>query len=468
MQEVYQGQPTQQPASSPYSQVPLEGEPAVSSPPGRKFPTWALILGALVLIGLIVFLIIKIVLPTLSGPKEVNLTWWGLWEDDAIVTPLIQEYEAAHPNVKIQYLKQSPKDYRERLVNALAQGQGPDIFRFHNSWVPMLKSDLDTLPAKVFNTSDFTQTFYPVALSDLSTPSGLVGIPLEYDALTLFINDDIFAKAGKRVPATWDDLRQTALDLTLKDGRGVITQAGVALGETENVDHWPEILGLMMLQNQASLSKPQGVLAEKALEFYTIFTRVDKVWDKTLPTSTKAFAAGKLAMYFGPSWRAFDISQANPGLKFSTTNLPQLPKDRVSDPNVSYATYWVEGVWSKSKNKGAAWDFLKFMSESSTMEKFYKNAAAVRGFGEPYARTDMASLLTSHPVLGSIIKLAPEAKSWYLASDTWDGPTGINSQINQYYKDAINAVNGNGDAQSALETVAAGIAQVLSQFNLSK
>lgn len=453
----------------PVTPVQLVTQPvqiAQAQPPTKGTRKPLLILIILLFLGLVGFGIYKFVVPLITGPKETTVTWWGLWEDKSIVSSLIAEYEATHPGVKIDYQNQSPKDYRERLTSTLAQGKGPDIFRFHNSWVPMFKKDLNSVPADVMNPSDFTQNYYPVIVNDLTTAEGIVGLPLDYDALTLFVNTDIFAQAGKSPPKTWDELRQIAIELTIKDDRAVITQSGVALGRTENVDYWPEILALMILQNGGSLNRPTGLLPQKALEFFTNFSAIDGVWDETLPTSTEAFAAGKLAMYFAPTWRVFEIQQKNPNLKFRSIPLPQVPKDSPSEPNVSYATYWVEGVWNKSPHKEAAWDFLKFMSQKENLEKFYASAASVRGFGEPYPRIDMGDLLKDHEVVGSIITLAPESQSWYLASRTNDGPTGINSQLENYFRDAVNAVNEGSSAEAALETAAAGVNQVLSQYGL--
>jgi hypothetical protein len=96
----------------------------------------------------------------------------------------------------------------------------------------------------------------------------------------------------------------------------------------------------------------------------------------------------------------------------------------------------------------------------------YQNASKTRAFGEPYPRTDMAGLLTGHPIAGSVVAQAPDAQSWYLASRTFDGPTGINTQINKYYEDAINAVNLGERSDKALEIVIAGVSQVLSQYGL--
>lgn len=452
----------------PGSPAPVTPQPPSTPPlPKKGFPKILLIIAGLILVAIIGILGVKFLLSRTKGGGEADLTWWGLWEEESVIAPLIAEYQVSHPKVKITYIKQSPQDYRERLTNALAKGTGPDIFRLHNTWIPMFKEELASVPVSFMSAGEFAQTYYPVATSDLTSGAGLVGIPLMYDGLTLYINEEIFEKNGKTPPSTWDDLRQLAIQLTTKDEQGTITQAGVALGRTENVDHWQEILALMMLQNQVSLSNPTGKLAEDALTFFTLFSSIDGVWDATLPSSTVAFASGKLAMYFGPSWRAFEIKQQNPNLRFKTVPLPQPAKEAGKEADISYATYWVEGVWARSSNKEAAWEFLEFISSQESLEKMYQNASSQRLFGEPYPRVEMASLLTTDPILGSIISLAGNAQSWYLASRTFDGPTGINSQVGKYFEDAVNAVNSGVQVTKALETVASGVSQVLSQYGIS-
>jgi multiple sugar transport system substrate-binding protein len=437
---------------------------AVNSSP-KKFPTFLIIIiSTLLLLGGAFFVYKKFTSNKTS--KEAEIVYWGLWEDSGIIQPLISEYESKYPNVKIKYMMQSRQDYKDRLLTAIKNGNAPDIFRFHNSWVPMFKKDLDYLPPSVMSASEFAQTFYPVALSDLTSETGIVGIPLEYDAISLFINEDIFNAAGKTPPKNWNDLRQVARELTVKDENGTITQAGIALGRVENVDHWQEILALMMLQNGVDLSKPSGKLAENALTFFTLFSKEDGVWDETQPASTTAFAAGKLAMYFGPSWRIFEILKQNPNLKIRAINIPQLPKASSSEAGTSYASYWAEGVWVKSENKTEAWNFLKFLSTKESLQKFYQNASKVRLFGEPYPRVDMANLLTNDPIVGVIVSDAPNAKSWYLYSRTWDGPTGINTLISKYFEDAITAVNKGETVSDVLSTVSSGVSQVLTQYGL--
>ncbi len=460
-----------------YQQPNLNPHPVASAPQpvlsggskkGFPIPKKFLLIGLGVLAFLLlVIIVIKLLAGGDGGSSRDEIVWWGLWEEKEVIEPLIEEYKRINPKANIRYEKQSPQDYRERLINALARGTGPDIFRIHNSWGPMFRGELATVPAGVLSSSEFATSYYPVAVSDLTTNDGIVGIPLMYDGLTLFINEEIFEESGKVPPKTWDEVRVVARELTRKDEEGSITQAGIALGRTENVDHWPEILGLMMLQNGASLSKPQGPLAEGALTFFTIFAGSDGVWDSTLPPSTIYFAGGNLAMYFGPSWRVFEIQQMNPSLRFKAVPLPQLAKEDPNEPDVTYASYWVEAVSERSGNKDIAWDFLKFLSTADSLSKLYQGASLTRGFGAAYPRVDMQPLLVDHPFLGALTSEARDAGSWYLQSRTFDGPTGINSQINKYFEDAVNALNGGTTSPSrALEPVVQGVAQVLSQYGM--
>lgn len=462
---------------NPGVQIPVEATPPPPTPPNipqqesfttkKKTPVALIIVGIVIIVILVVFAALKLT-GGVKNKSTGNVTWWGLWEDTNVVTPLINAYESSHPGVKITYVAQSPQDYKERLSSSLSKGEGPDIFTFHNTWSPMFKADLDALPSSVMTAADYSKNFYPVITSDLSYGNSIVGLPLGYDALTLYINQDIFDKSGKTPPTTWDDFRNVAKALTIKDDRGVISQAGAAMGRTENVDHWQEILALLMIQNGVDLGNPTGKNAEDALTYFTLFSSGDGIWDTTLPTSTQAFAAGKLAMYIAPSWRTFEITQKNPNLKFKTVPIPQLPKDNPAQLDITYATYWAQGVWSKSASKSTAWDFLNYLATTDSLQKLYQNETAVRSFGEAYPRTDMASLLTNHPILGSIITQAPGARSWYLASRTFDGATGINTQVSNYFGDAVNAVvTGKSSAAEALATVAQGVAQVMAQYGIS-
>ena len=421
------------------------------------------------ILGILVFAFLKLSpgsFPLIGGGGDV--VWWGIQHDPSVYSPLIQEFESQNPGITVRYEKQSRVNYRERLTNALASGQGPDIFEIHNSWPPMFTNQLSTLPSSIMGRDEFEASFYPVISSDLSRQDGFIAMPLEYDAITLFINQDIFAEAAKTAPETWDDLRALATELTQKDDRGAIIQSGAALGITENVDYWPDILALMFYQNRANLAQPnqcaQNCLGADAISFYTLFQRLG-VWDRTLPASTLAFANGKLAMFFAPSSVANEILRINPNLKFRTVTLPQLPKNTPSDPDFSYTSYWAQGVWEKSRNKETAWKLLKFLSTQEALERLHANIKTAEFFGKVSPRPNMNLLLREDPVLGSVVRLAPDGGSWYLADKTNDGETGINSQVNALFEEVLTSWPPQGDIK-ALDKMAEELARVLSSFSV--
>lgn len=396
--------------------------------------------------------------------KQEVLTYWGLWEPTAVLDEVIQDYEKENPAIKIDYRLQSHKDYRERLQTAIASGNGPDIFRYHASWVPMLSAELAVLPASVMSASEFKETFYPTAAQMLQIDGKIVGLPTMYEGLGLYYNKDILQTAGVEPPATWAELKKLAMELSVPADRndrrsGEITRGGLAIGNTENVDHFSDILALLILQNGGDPAEPAYTEVRDALVFYSNFVTEDAVWNSSLPSSTVAFAKGDAAMMFAPTWRAHEIKDLNPNLNFGIAPVPQL-----SDETIAWANYWAEGVNDKSANKVEAWKFLKYMTSADVMKKLYSAQSNVRAFGEPYSRADLAQELSTDPYVAGVLKDAPVAEGWYMSSATHDN--GINDQIIEYYKTAVNDLVDGEDEEDVLINLEKGVKQVLRQYGV--
>ncbi len=420
-----------------------------------------LILGVLVFLAALVFGG-KFLIGFVQGTQPVTVTYWGLWENDATVRAVLSDFEAAHPKIKVTYVKQSHRQYRERLQSAIARGEGPDVFRFHNTWVPMLRNELSPAPKTFMTPAEFASTFYPVASADLVGGQLIYGAPIMIDGLGLYYNEDLFAAAGVTPPTTWEDILSIVPLLTVKNEDTIITSA-IALGTTGNIENFSDILALMMMQNGARLTDPTSKEAEEALIFYRKFaTPSDPMytWNETLDNSIYAFASGKVAMILAPSWRAFDIAQINPELRFKIIPVPQLPGN-----TVTWASYWVEGVSAKSKYKEQAWEFIKYMTSREAVTKLYSEASKTRLFGEPYARTDMASAVSDDPLVGAFVSQAKTAKSFPLASRTFDN--GINDKMIKYLEDAVNGMSQGSAPTAVLQTAAAGFRQVLGSYGLT-
>lgn len=445
--------------------------PNIQVPGGDETPTAAgkkpifrmlLIFGVLIAVILLGIFVWGKMSGGTKAAQEVTITYWGLWENDAVTRQFLADFESTHPKIKVQYTAQSPKQYRERLQSAINRGEGPDVFRFHNTWIPMLRNQLALVPPTVMTPSEFSSTFFPVVNNDLVSGTSIFGIPLMIDGLGLYINDGLFATAGVAEPSTWTDVINLIPKLTVKNGTAIVTSA-IALGTTNNVEHFSDILGLMFLQNGATISNPVGKEAEGTLIFYRKFADPSDplyTWSEGLDNSISAFATGRVAMILAPSWRAHDIAQITPKLRFHIVPVPQLQGNAVA-----WASYWVEGVSSRSKNLTAAWEFMKYLTSKEGAEKLYTAAAKVRLFGEPYARVDMANLVMEDPYVGAYEKQAVYARSFPLASRTFDN--GLNDKLIQYATDAVNGMVTGGSPTQVLTTMSSGFRQVLSSYGLN-
>ena len=145
----------QEPPAEVAAQEPVVEEPSPQIPSrptnGNSLPLIQKIFKVgigLVVVLVVLVLLFTVVLPKLSGSSssKVTLTYWGLWEDSKTMQSLIDGFERQNPNITVQYSEQDIKQYRERLLTRIANGNGPDIFRFHNSWYPMYASVLLPLP----------------------------------------------------------------------------------------------------------------------------------------------------------------------------------------------------------------------------------------------------------------------------------------------------------------------------------
>lgn len=454
--------PLQQPPSSKPAPIPAAAVPPQPRKSIFRFLPFVILLCLILGIAGFVYYWFMLRDTTDSGtvvaPEvKTEIIYWGLWEPTTVMKEVFADFETQNPKYKVNYVQQSPEDYRERLQAEIANGNGPDVFRFHASWVPMIFKELSPLPENVMSSSEYAETFYPSAVEQLTVNDTIIGVPLMIDGLALYYNTDIFSIANLTPPSDWDEVKAISQQLTIKSGEQ-ITRGGIALGTTSNVEHFPEIVALLMYQNGADPENPSTPAGIDALKFYLQFDETLGVWDDTLPPATEAFAKGNVAMMIAPSWRVHEIKRMNANLQFDTAPLPQLP----GTERVTWASYWAEGVSAQSKEKDGAWLLVKYLSTADVQKRFYSEASKVRAFGEIYSRKDLSAEILAQPYVGAYIEDAPYAKFWYMNGYTHDN--GVNDRLSKYYEDALNA--GDSSLDSSVTTLKQGIDQVLQEYGL--
>ena len=359
--------------------------------------------------------------------KLTELIWWKTFDDGRALQPVISAFQKSNPGIKITFVQKNVDTYEAELIDALAAGEGPDIFTIHNDWLPRYQDKLTPAPAKVWNIKDYKQAFVDAASFDLVDYASqqIYAVPLSMDVLSLYYNKDLLASAGiARPPATWQDLVAQVPKLTRQDSLGNFLRSAVALGTADNINRAPDILGLMMLQNGTSVYSPdhsktdlgsivQGpdnvsfTPAVRALEFYTQFSNPAKTtytWNSRSLNSIDAFAAGKVAMIFSYSYLAGTLAQKAPFLKYGIAAVPQIEG---ADLRVNFANYWAEGVAKQSEHPTEAWQFLKYISQKNVLSQYYTAVKHVA------SRPDILESQITDPDIGVFAENALSAKSFF-------------------------------------------------------
>lgn len=366
----------------------------------------------------------------LDPDNPVEIAYWGLWEADEVMHPMIEKYEVLHPGVKILYSQQAYKDYDTRvytrLEQALTSGEpAPDVIRIHNSWLPKFQKYLQPLSESVMTKEEYSTEFYPTALDDFTgVGGGIYAIPLHIDGLLVIYNKKILRDNGYLEPAKdWDSFMEMAKAMTKRDKNGKISQSGLAIGTSKNIVHSTDILSYFLLQNRVELMNDtrdqvnlENSRSISAFETYTSFVKEeDATWATYLPSDLTKFQNGELAMMFGTTDRALDILEEAPNIDFGLAQLPRLPNNE----ETYFSTYWADAVTTYSQNPEEAWKFIKFLSEPEQQRRLFQNAEKVRPFGPPYARVSMNAEILENAYTKPIALMAPYMRSWQMGEQAF-------------------------------------------------
>lgn len=380
-----------------------------------------------------------------NRPEPVELEMWGIWDESEFMREYTEAFRALNPNVTINYRKVPLTNYEDDLIEALAEGRGPDIFATQNFWRPKHENKISPLPEKVMTLREYQERFVDVVEGDYIDPEDnqIYGIPLYTDSLALFYNRDAFNDAGFATPPTdWEEFQNYSEELTFIADDGQIAQAGVAMGTATNVNRPQDIVAALMLQSGAQMNDPSDPNrttftrnvnidgqdinpAANALEFYTNFANPrfsTYTWNASLDYSTDAFIEREAAMMLGYSYHVDLIKARNPRLNFEVAPLPQISE--IGKAN--YTNYWGYSVSIQSEAPAVAWQFLKFLTEPENSQNYFLQTK------RPTPRQDLIEVQRDDPEYGVFVDQLLQAKTWVQPD---------NSVVDEVFQNMITEVN---------------------------
>jgi multiple sugar transport system substrate-binding protein len=385
-----------------------------------------------------------------SGSGHVTLTYWNGFTgpDEPAVQALVAQFNRTHPNITIQMSIMPWDAFYEKLLPALAAGNGPNLVAMDTQQLPQYATKNVFLPLTSYyaDQANDTSVLVPGAVAGTKVGGTEYAVPANFAPLMLYWNKTLFAKAGiAGPPANW---AQWESDVVKLSHGGKSPQYGIALAENNTIPMWPILLwgnggGVTNAgATQGMLSSPASVSAVSQWSDLVIKDGIAPP-NITGAEADSLFQAQKAAMEMNGPWATTGYKTA--GVDFGLAPIPAGPTKTVTLADVVAMSL---NAKDSPAQVTAAETFLTWWN-SKNSQIYY---AVHTGFVP--TRTDVtAAELAANPDVAQFESVGDTAQPYNLGTqytnietDTWEpaiekilegAPVastldGANSQINGY------------------------------------
>ena len=168
--------------------------------------------------------------------KSVQISLWTHEDPNRMLIErkYIDEFMAANPGVKVDYVTTPSSKIWEKLTTAFAANQGPDIFNVViTSAVSFIENgrvapvNYKTVGTK--NAAGYEDRYLPGMLDPVLSEGDFYGMPLEITNMCVYLNRKMFRDAGldpdKDYPKTWEEVMAVSEKIAKRDGQ-ILTRRG--------------------------------------------------------------------------------------------------------------------------------------------------------------------------------------------------------------------------------------------------
>jgi ABC-type glycerol-3-phosphate transport system substrate-binding protein len=310
---------------------------------------------------------------------EISITAWTGTDTTAqeLGRELVSEYQALHPNVKIDNIPTGTTEGLPKMLVALPAGEpDPTVAVMYEPYIEIFRGPgyLEPVIPEAVCAADQQEVIdrYVAGSIDPLIVDGTISLlPVQRNAYSLLVNNDKFTEAGLSletdIPTTWDEMAAIQDQLKKTDANGRTTQKGYEFRYTSG-DQWfsSQFIG-MVYQEGGSVVDDQGNVvlntpeALAALENWTNNVVDPSVTNNAPPSPYQDFADELDVMAFGGPNALKFAEILNPDLKGRVTVAP-LPRGSASDVSgMAYGFHYGVNKNATADEKFVAWNFIDFV-----------------------------------------------------------------------------------------------------------
>jgi len=360
----------------------------------------------------------------------------GTEEENNLERQMIQAYEAANPDVKIEIDESITGDWMEALATAASAGNLPDVFMLSDTVTSYANQWLLDLSDLAMADEEFNHL--PLAVQNATKLNGSVyAIPFAQFMMGYYINKDLFNQLNLSAPVY--GLNVEELVTAIRDTTD-LNQPFVGVNSIDQfIDWYPGVVnsnlgwftftdGRYHLDSEEML-QGMRLASELGRNDYTYVGLTDEQQKLfTGENDADAFRAGQMAMFYNGSWMNNDFAQ-NADFQWDFIGIPgersALTLDQVGiaktaeHPEIAYdfakwMSYGKEGYLERLEivvNQGVEINALPVTSDVDLLNRYWE-IVDVPGIREAYENLDNAMIDGNKIVPG------------YIAS-RWEGNTGV-------------------------------------------
>ena len=335
-------------------------------------------------------MVLCLMLPAAAALAEENVTlrfsWWGGDARHAATLAVIEQYEADHPNIRIEPEYGSSDGYNDKLATQLSGGTAPDIIQIDPAFLPSYAlSDagyLVDLKTTAFDFSLSDPAYYSLPMNG-GFDGKQYGVPSGVSGAAILVNNEMAEKFGLdfHTQYTWDDLFAWAAKVHAADENVYLFEANKTMIAATAVTNWSK----QNFSGKTFFDVDTRTVNYTVEELTQVFTFVKRLFDENVVAPISYIAAYEGDnMQNDPKWVSGDkyvaclsytstcetMAAAAPNNTFSAGLFPLTAGSDIAGWNSNCPQ--VFSINAKSAHIDAAVDFLNY---------FYNNEKAMETLG---------------------------------------------------------------------------------------
>ncbi len=313
--------------------------------------------------------------PAQPKVEPTTITVWDYYGESSPITPIVDAFEAAHPDIKVQVESLDWDSTLEKLNVVMTGGTPPDIVTLDMTWLPTFAplgafADLNQFAHGQLNGVPLEKAFSPGALKAMQYNDQVLAMLYDFDVYALYYRADIFEELGLDVPTTWDEL--TAVGKKLGDaGKGQYA----VMPDTFHAAQFIYENGGSILNadnTAATFNQPAGV---EAVSYYANLPKegAGYVWSFEEGWEiTPGLKDGRIAMFSDGPYYMGILKDAVPEMSGQW----KVAVHPISKQPGSYLGGTGLVIPAKSEHPEAAWQFIEFALTKENQIGVFENAGA--------------------------------------------------------------------------------------------